>query len=206
MPVLGYFHPTLVVDCFNIFRGCINVSNGKVAIVQGLEHLATASANGFFRTLHHLAATDPASLFLADLRRQYDEVFPSEVYFTDLPFQSTMTKIHTLAGRFGDPRDIHWPNYTMSVQEHIPFAQLMVKAAQEGYQIMQHRKVPRWIFRSALYFLSLGPVAPASVVADCLTTVAIDLGCDVSNTATSDERYVQGLWVATFLTEDQCTG
>jgi hypothetical protein len=104
MSDLVRFHPTLVFGCFDIFVGCINISNGKVAIMQGLEHLAMVSATGFFRTLHNLATTNPASSFLADLQRRYSEVFPTD--FTDLPFYSTMTKIYTLAGRFGNSRDM----------------------------------------------------------------------------------------------------
>ena len=188
---LAHFHPTLVVDCFNIFTGCVNVSNGKVVVMQGLEQLAIVSADGFFRTLHHLAAMDPASSSLVELQRHYNKVFPSEVDFTDLPFRSTMMKIHALAGRFGNPRDIRWPDYRMTIQEHVPFAQRMLQAAQEGYQQTQHRKVPRWILRSALYFLSLGSVSPPSVVADCLTIVAIELDCDVQSAIISDERCVQ---------------
>ena len=134
MPDLARFHPTLVLNCFNIFAGCISVSNSRVVVTQGSEQLAKVSADGFFRTLHHLATMDPASASLADLRRRYNEVFPSETDFTDLPFHSTMSKIHNLAGRFGNPRDIRWHSYRLSVQEYIPFARHMVEAAQEKYQ------------------------------------------------------------------------
>ena len=191
IPELARVHPPLVVDCFNIFTGCINISNGKVVIIQGLEQLATASAHGFLRTLHHLATIDPTSSVLAHLQRRYSEILPSDVDFTGLPFHSTMAKIHTLAGRFGNPRDIQWHNYRMSIEEHIPFARRMVEAAQEKYHQTQRRKVPRWILRSVLYLLSLGPLSPASVVADCLTIIAIDLGCDIPTIAVEDERCVQ---------------
>ena len=206
MPELVLFHSTLVVDCFNAFTRCVNISNGKLIIAQGSEQLATASANCFLRTLHHLATMDPTSSALADIQRLYNEIFPSELDFTGLPFFSTMTKIHDLAGRFGNPRDIQWPkpNRRLSIQDHIPLARRMAETAQEKYQ--QTRKVPRWILRSALYCLSLGPLSPASVVADCLTIVAIDLGCDVSNTPISDERYVHMRLVPIPLTKNQCTG
>ena len=191
MPALARFHPTLPFDCFNTLIGCININNGKVIIMQGLEPLATASANGFSRTLHYLATMDPTSSVLADLQQRYNEVFPSELDFTGLPFHSSMIKIHALAGRFGNPRDIRWHNYKMTVHEHIPFAQHMLQAAQEGYQQTQHRKVPRWILHCALYCLSLGPMCPPSAVANCLTIIAIDLGCNTSDVTISDERCVQ---------------
>jgi hypothetical protein len=203
MPDLAYFQSTLVAASFNIFIECISTGNNKVVIIQGLDELATASAEGFLRTLHHLATTDPTSRALADLQQRYNAIFPSDVDFTGLPFYSTMTKIHTLAGRFGSPRDIRWPNRRLSVREYIPFARHMVEVAQEKYRQTPDRKVPRWILRSAVYFLSLGPVAPASVVGYSLTVVAIDLGCDF---VISDERYVQTRFTPTFLTRDQHMG
>ena len=187
---LAHFDPTLMLDCFNVFIGCIEISSGKVVIIQGLEQLAIVSANGFLRTLHYLATMDPTSSVLAEFQRRYNEVFPSGIDFTGLPFHSTMTEIHALASRFGNPLDIKWHNRTLSVQEHIPLARRMAQAAEAEHQRTRHRKVPRWTLRSALFFLSLGPVSPASVVADCLTIIAIDIGCDVSNIASFDERCV----------------
>ena len=206
MSELAHFHSALVVDCFNIFIGCVSVSNNKVVIMRGLEQLATASANGFSRTLHHLATMDPTSNTLADLKRRYNHVFPSETDFTGLPFHSTMTKVHALAGRFGNPHDIKWPNRRLSTREYIPFARHMAEAARKKYQQTRHTKVPRRILCSTLYFLSPGPLSPPSVIADCLAIVAIDLGCDVSNIVTLDERYAQTSLTPTFLIENQCTG
>ena len=206
IPDLTRFHPTLVVDCFNIFIGCVNVSDGRVVILHGLEELATVSANGFLHTLRHLATIDPASSALAHLKRRYNDVFPSDVDFADLPFHSVMVNIHTLASRFGNPRDIQWSNYGLSLQEYIASARQMTKTAREKYDQSRDGRVPRWILRSALYLLSLGPLSPASVVADCLTIIAIELGCDVSNAATFDERCVHILWVVSLLTRNQYTG
>ena len=192
MSELTHFHPTIVLDCFNMFIRCIHVNNGKVMVMQGMEQLAIVSADGFFRTLHHLTTVDPTSNVLANLQRRYDEVLSSELDFTGLPFHPTMMKIHALASRFGNPRDIRWHNYRLSIPEHVPFARRMAETAQEKYyQQTRKRKVPRWIFRSVLYFLSLAPLSPQSVVADCLTIIAVDLGCDVSTAGTSDGRWGQ---------------
>lgn len=68
MPNPAYFYPAPVFDCFDIFTRCIGVNNGKVATMQGLEQLAIVSADGFFRILHRLAITDPASSVLAHLQ------------------------------------------------------------------------------------------------------------------------------------------
>ena len=73
----------------------------------------------------------------------------------------------------------------------------MAEAAQVEYQKTQHRKVPFRILHFVLHSLSFDPPPPMPVVADCLSTIAIDLGCDVSNAGatTSDERCVHILRV-----------
>jgi hypothetical protein len=75
------------------------------------------------------------------------------------------------------------------VDHPLHFHRYMVEAAQAEYERTQQRKTPRWILRFALDSLSLDP-PPTSVVADCLEIIAIDLGCDVSNITTLDERYI----------------
>ena len=195
MPDLGHLDPILVVDCFGVFIGCINVIDGKVVIIQDLEHLAKVSASGLFRVLHHLMVIDPTSGILADLHRRYNKVFPAEVDFTGLPFSSTMTTIHALVNRFGNPCYDWWNNHRLPGNEHIPFSQRMMEAAQVKDGQTQRGKVPRWMLRSALHFLSLGSLPPASVVADYLTIVAIDMDCDVTNTTSLGERCVCIKWV-----------
>jgi hypothetical protein len=190
MPELSRLDPILVIDCFGVFIGCISISDGKVAIMQGLEQLAMVSAGGFFRTFHHLIVMDPTSNILADLHRRYNKVFPTEVNFTGLPFYSTMTMVHALVNRFGNPRYVWWDNHRLSGQDHIPFSRRMVEAAQVKYQQMRRRKVPRWMLRSALHFLSLGSLLPPSVIADYLTIIAIDMNCDIPETTSSNERCV----------------
>jgi hypothetical protein len=105
-----------------------------------------------------------------------------------------------LAGRFGSPRDIRSDNCKLSIQENARFTRHMVETARAKYQQTQPSKVPRNILRSALYSLSLGPPSTASIVADSLTIIAIDLGCDFSTIVAPDERYVQTRWLQTFLT------
>ena len=190
IPELGHLDPTLVVDCFRVFLSCINITNGKAVILQGLDQLAAASIGGFSRTLHHLVVMDPTSSILADLHRRYNKVFPVEVDFTGLPFRSTMAMVHTLVNRFGNPRYVWWDKRILSGQEFIPFSRRMVEAALVNYRQTQSRKVPRWMLRSALHFLSLGSSSPESVIADYLTIIAIDLGCDFPDTTSLEERCV----------------
>ena len=197
------FDPTLVTDCFNIFLGCISVSNDKVVIMQGLEQLATVSARGFFHTLRHLSATHPTSRVLANLYRRYDQVIPFETDFRGLPFYHTMMNIHALAGqRRWNSRSIQWIDYKPFTQELIPFAQHMSDTAKIGYQQAQNKKVPCWILRFALHFLSFESPYPPSVIADCLMIIAIALGHNPSSVLISDGRYTCSvLRVPTVLTE-----
>ena len=90
----------------------------------------------------------------------------------------------------GKPRDIWWHDLRPSNQEHIRLARHMVEAAQ-AYQQAQRKKVPRGILRFALSSISLDPTPPPSVVANCLTILAIDLGYSVSDITTPNDRCVQ---------------
>ena len=188
--------PTLVVDCFNVFIGCVSLCNHKMVVMKGLEQLATVSAGSFLHTFSHLWETDPASNVLEDVRRRYNRVFPPEINFTGLPFYHTITIIHALmsAGESWDFRNFQWDDYGLSGQKLIPLARHMV--ARVKYQRMQRRKVPRSILRFALHSLPLDPSSPAPGFADCLTIIAIELGCDVSNLTTLDERCVIICWVS----------
>ena len=170
------FDPTLVADCFNLFIGCINVRNHKVAITHESEELATVSAMCFFRTFHHLSVADPTSSVLTDLRQRYNRIFPFGPEFKGLPFYSTMAKIHDLLNL-----NVQWGEYRPSAHGHVSVARDMAEAARVEYQTARRRKVPRWILRFTLRSLSLDPLPPIPAVANCLSISAIDLGCDVSN-------------------------
>jgi hypothetical protein len=189
---LGNFDPTLVSGCFDVFIDCIKVDDNrrKVMIIQGLEQLAEVSAMCFLRTFYHLSVMDPTSTVLKDVRHRYTRIFhPRGPY--GLPFEYTMGMIHLLAYKDGDPCHIQYDWPRTSPQEWISFARGVAGIAQAKYQWTQ--KAPRRFLRFALDSLSQDPLAPTSVVADCLSIIAIDLGCDVSKTGftTSDERCVR---------------
>ena len=192
MAVLPDFDPTLVAGCFGVFISSINVNNHKVVIIQGLEELATLSAMCFLRTFHHLSVMDPTSSVLEDVRRRHDRVFPFGTDFGGFPLYYAMAKIYGLVNRTWGSSHVQWDNYRPSTQEHVQVARDIAEAAQVGYQQSQHQKVPRWILRFALSSLSIDPPPPPPVVSNCLSVVAIDLDCDVSNirATTLDERRV----------------
>jgi hypothetical protein len=196
MMTLGNFDPTIISGCFNVFIDCIKVdaTSRSVVVVRGLEQLATVSATCFLRTFHHLLVMDPTSPVLEEIRQHYSRIFPSEIdfYFGSLPFYSTMTMIHSLADRSWNPRRTQWSKWRPSTQECISFTRGMAEIAQVKYQQTPHGKVPRWILHFVLHSLSLEPLPPTSAIIDCLSIIAIDLGCNISNTrfAVSDERSV----------------
>ena len=126
------FDPAHVVDCFNIFVSGIRVSHGRVAITQGLEQFATASAECIYRTFHRLTAIDPASNTLEDMHRRYRDAFPEDTDFTGFPSRHTMIMINTLIERDEGPRPIWHNDDRPSDQEQISFARDIAELAQAG--------------------------------------------------------------------------
>ena len=196
MVTLDDFDPTIVVDCFNILTSCTEVVDSTVVITKGLEKLATVSAMCFLDTFSHLSVADPTSAVLGDICQHYGLVFLPEVDFKGSPFYYSLGAIHRLLNsdwRCRQQAGIEWQDYKPSNHEHIIFTHALAKLAQSEYKRREgwEKKVPCWILRFALHSLSLDPQLPTPVLIDCLLIIAIDLGCDVSNTGTitSDERY-----------------
>ena len=196
------FNPALTAYCFDVFISCVNVGNRELVVMQGLEQLATISALCFFHAISHLAVTDPASSVLKDVSQRYTRVFPADIDFRGLRFSHTMNTIHRIFIRIVEHQSLEWYAYQPPGDEHTTVSNALVRLAQFRYQGTGQAKVPRSILRFALHSLSLNPQPPTSVVADCLSIIAIDLGCDVSNTWTtiSDERCVHTSQISTVLT------
>ena len=192
VPELTGLDPTLVTDCLSIFIGCVDSKNGNVVVMQGSEQLATMSASCLFLTFHHLSVTDPTSATVADIRRPYDRNFPFNTDFDGFPPFHPVIGIHALVNQGWSPHNTRWADYRLSTQDHISSSRCMVGFARLGYQRTQNREVPFWTLRFALYSLSLDPPPPASIIADCLTIAAIDLGCDLLDMTSWDEGYVLG--------------
>ena len=186
MPDLTGLDPSLTVDCFNILVGCLGFSNGKVVVIQGLEQLATVSAKCFLHTFRHLTTVDPASSVLATVRRRYNRMFPFGTDFRGLSFYCTIIEIHALVSKDGNPRNFEWDYYKPPGRELTPFARDMAEVAQVEHQ---DGDVPRWILLFAFRCLSLVPPPPASVTEDCLTIIATNLGCRLSDFIFLDEKY-----------------
>ena len=187
MTTLTDFNPVLVSACFNAFVSCVTVVDGEAVITRELEEFATISVTYCLRMIFYLTTMDPTSSVLRDMRKRYTRAFPLQTQFKNLPICYSFVGLH---------REFHpsykvwqlkdqWSSHKLSDNEHIMLLQL----AQFKYQMSGHMKVPRWILRLALHYLSQDPPPPTSVIISCLSIIAMDLGCTVPG-AGLDERYV----------------
>ena len=186
--------PTVFVDCFDVLTGCVKVVNGRAVVTQGMEQLARVTVLCCLHTLSYLTITVPAWRGLNGARQRYVRAFPFWTNFDDLRFSHTLSPIHRTfyTGRhFTCWQTPQWEDYKPSSSEHVIVAHALTKIARFGYRWRRREKVPRWLLRFALHSLSQFPLPPTSVVVDCLSIIAIDLGCDPSNVATLDERCVR---------------
>ena len=187
MATLVDFNPAIVSACFDILAGCAAAVGGNVVVTQGSEELAVVSATCCLRTFSHLAIVDPTSSILRDVGKRYTGAFPPWTQFEILPTCHSFGILHSVFYSSNDEgrSKVQWNDHTLSGDEHIVLLQL----AQFKYRAGGRTKVPRWILRFALHYLSQDPPPPTSVIISCLSIIAIDLGCTVPGTGL-DERYV----------------
>jgi len=193
MNTLTDFNPALVSPCFDILAGCVTVVGSKVVITRGLEELAAVSDLCCLRTISHLAAMDPTSSILKDARQRYTKTFPLEANFEGSPHCLSFAVILNIS--YSPQQKTQQKDYKLLSNGHV----IPVQLSRLEYQKKRHGKVPRWFLRFALHHLSQDPPPPTSVIADCLSIIAIDMGCPVSDTMTLDERYVHIWQMSTFL-------
>ena len=196
MKTLAGCNIALVAGCFDTFISCMKggVAKREIVVVQGFEELAAVSALCFFNTFSHLLAVDPTSGIVEDTRWRFLGIFSPE---TDFQGQYHTMKIvcRLLLPQWAleDHWSLHsWKDYKPSTHEHGIIAHGLARFARFTYQRSRKAKVPRWIIHFAFNSLSQNSSPPIPVIADCLTIIAIDLGCDVPYTGTvvSDERCV----------------
>ena len=185
--------PVLVPACFDILTSRVAVVGGKLAVTQGSEELAAASVLCCFRTLAHLTTTDPESSILEEVRRRYTRTFPFQTNFEDSPSRHHFSMIHNLfypSRRHTSGTQGHLYRSKIQWKGYEPGSDVLVKLARSEYQRSGCRKVPRWILRFSLHHLSQDPLPSPTIVADCLSIIAIDLGCKIPKTTILNERYV----------------
>ena len=223
------FNSDITVDCFNVFSNCFVANNqGEISITRGSEQLANISAMCFFCAFSSLLITEPTSTTIEDMRQRYKRVFPLRLHSYRSPHPLYVNVVHRLFVANGLRRlfpaepeicrnflsnmvYLTWTCYNPPFEELVPFAHALAQVAQSEYQSKErgNRKVPRWLLRFALRFLSQDPLPPTSVVINCLTIISTDLGCnvlDIRRTA-PDEKCVHTLkTTVSLLTLHQHTG
>jgi len=163
-----------------------DVNGDRVTTLPGSERVVGVASTYLLRAF---LGVGPKSNVVRDIHRRYIRVIPPKADFEG-PFCHTMIPIHALLISSHERRPFEWMGYGPCAQEHASFTNTLVRVA---YNRRQHSgKVPRWVLRFSLHSLSRDPPPPASVVADCLSIIAIDLGCDVSSVKSIalDERCV----------------
>ena len=190
--------PTLVVDCFNALFDYVKSIDQVVVITQGMEQLVTASALCCLHTLSHLTTVDRKSRALQHTYQRYGRIFPLQTEFNNPSVPLALRLIHDivahrlLAGqRFLDLaylQEVQWEDYELSSDEHAIIASGLAVIAQYNHRTRE--RVPRWLLRFTLHSLSWSPQPSTSVIASCLSIIAIDLGCDPPKTGILDKRCV----------------
>ena len=187
------FKSTIAVDCFNILISCVSATgDNQVVALRGSEQLVETAATCLLGTLSHLLTMDPVPNVLEDMRQRYRRIFSPTVDLRSLPSYPTICVIHNLFNRRDHPKGLDWTSIDPSTPENILLVHNLVKLAWSRYRGSEgSKKVPRWILRFSLHYLLRDPEVPASVIADCLLIVAIDLGCDVpvGDIRNLDKRY-----------------
>lgn len=172
--------PTFVAECFDVLVGSTHISGAQMVAAQGREQFATMFAMYFAYSFLRLLHMDPASTAITNFRYHYKEIFPRTADSEETPFHRSLVMIYAFVTKRWN-RNQTWKDADRPLDQNPPFlARYLVGVAQVGYQQTGYEKVPRWILRLALDSLSLDPQPPAFVVVECLTIIAIDIGCDVA--------------------------
>ena len=196
-----------VVGCFNVLSNCVVVDSHHVVTAnRGSEQLAAISATYLLRALFRPSSTEPIPTAAGDVLPRCKEVFPPHANLDCLPF------IRVLGPSIEHVRGwayFTWVRYRPSTDELVPFARAMAQVTQVEYRGRKggRPEIFRVLARFALRFLSQDPLPPTSVVVDCLTIIATDLGCNMpdTNTVIPDEKCVYtSKTTVSLLTLHQC--
>jgi len=171
-------HPESAGLYLEALLGSTEVSGNQVTECPRSERVAGVAS---MCLLHALSGADPKSRVVEDTRQRYIGDIPRKANFEG-PFCYTMIAIHAILIHSRECQPFEWMGYKPCAWDHVLFSNSMVQVA---YRKRQRGKVPRWVLRFALHSLSQDPPPPTSVVASCLSIIAIDLGCDVSSVESS---------------------
>jgi len=190
-PTLVDFTPALLSDCFDILADCVKVNKQDPVAVQGMEELGEVSATCLFLTYDHLLTTDPTASILSGISQRYRRVFPLDLDFSGLLLPQTLRMAHEAIYSDQEVKaQIEWRGYKPANLEHVAVARAISKLSRSKYQRGGLSQVPCPCLSFALHYLSQDLLPPPSVIIDCLSIIAIDLGYDVQENVIFAERCV----------------
>ena len=188
------FSPTLISTCFDILISCVVLVDDKAVVPPESEELAKESARCCLGTLFHANQTLGT---IKRARNRYTKVFKSTTNFDALDPNHSLRTIHSVfysshpETQLND-RELLYKNLAHTL------ANLANENASEPPQhvfdaLLQLRglaKVSRWSLRFALNCLAQDPPPPSPIIINCLSIIAIDLGCSIPlNAMIQNERY-----------------
>lgn len=191
-------YPILATVYLNILLGCIKVDCGQVLEGAGADQLARVASLGLLRAISSIDST------AQNLSQHYLGVIPYDANLEHLLCYHTIATIHILFVGKQRGFSFQWIDYQPCPQEYTLFANTLVQAAYKARE--NQRKVPCWILRFVLHSLSLNPLPSTSIAVSSLSIIAIDLGCDLSSTMSTnlEERCVHTEFFFLSLTQNQC--
>jgi len=151
----------------DVLLSYLDVDHGRVTECPGSEQGIRAASLCLLRAL---AGANLGSAAFVDIRERYNAVIPPHADFEGLLCYHAISAIHATLVDAQETQTISWMDYKPHTQEYIFFANTLARVA---------HKVPRWALRFAAHSLSQDPLSPPSAIIDCLTVIAINLGCDI---------------------------
>lgn len=173
------FEDRIFMDCLNVLISCVSVGDDRVVVTRGSEQLAEMAATRLLGSLPHRLVEQPVSGIPKDVHQRYKSVFPSLDKLHSLSFRHTIAATRSLIVDVS-PDHTDWNGVDPSTPGSLQLVHNFVKIA--WYQRKfgtESRRVPDWILCFSLHFLLWDPKPPLSVVVDCLSIAAIDLGCKI---------------------------
>ena len=181
--------PGLGVVYLDVLLCYINVDGNRITGRPGSEQATS------FTSVCLLRALSWAGIVVRGMFRHYTSVISPTANFEELPCRHLMGAIHALMGH-KEPQ-LDWAGYEPHPPEYISLANALEHAVRARVS-PEGSKVPRWILRFVLHSLSRDPLPPTSVIAACLSIIAIDLDCDIT------KRYVDRLPCLGLSNSNQC--
>jgi len=180
-------NPALAVIYLNVLLGCITVNNNHVTVGPEMGQAMRVASLCLLRAL---PGVDQKLEVVNDIHQSYIGKIPPYANFDGLPSYHWISAIHALLIDRQKRHFFGWIDYKPCPQEHALFTNTLVQVAHKARDCWG--KVPRWTLRFVLHSLALDPLPSTSVIIDCLSIIAIDMGCDISGprTVTINERYV----------------